>query len=37
MTFEKNLGILQEIKLNHPSMKNSIYNEVLRNLNNEQL
>jgi len=37
MTFEKNLGILQEIKLNHPNMKNSIYNEVLRNLNNEQL
>jgi len=37
MTFEKNLEILQEIKLNHPNMKNSIYNEVLRNLYNEQL
>ena len=37
MTFEKNLGILQEIKLNHPNMKNSIYKEVLRNLYNEQL
>jgi len=37
MTFEKNLGILQEIKLNHPNMKTSIYKEVLRNLYNEQL
>jgi len=37
MTFEKNLEILQEIKLNHPKMKNSVYNEVLRNLYNEQL
>ena len=37
MTFEKNLGILQEIRLNHPNMKNSLYNEVLRNLYNEQL
>jgi hypothetical protein len=37
MSFEKNLEILQEIKLHHPNMKNSLYNEVLRNLYNEQL
>ena len=37
MTFEKNFEILQEIKLHHPNMKNSLYNEVLRNLYNEQL
>ena len=37
MSFEKNLEILQEIKIHHPSMNPSIYNEVLRNLYNEQL
>ena len=37
MTFEKNLEILHEIKLHHPNMKNSLYNEVLRNIYNEQL
>jgi len=37
MTFEKHLEILQEIKMHHPNMKNSLYNEVLRNINNEQL
>ena len=37
MTFEKNLEILQEIKLHHPNMKKSVYNDVLRNLHNEQL
>ena len=37
MTFEKNLEILQEIKVHHPNMNNSLYNEVLRNLYNEQL
>ena len=37
MTFEKNLEILQEIKFHHPNMKNSLYNDVLRNLYNEQL
>ena len=37
MTYEKNLEILQEIKLHHPNMKNTLYNEVLRNLYNEQL
>ena len=37
MTFEKHLEILQEIKLHHPEMKNSLYNEVLRNIYNEQL
>ena len=37
MSFEKNLQILQEIKLHHPKMDKFLYNEVLRNLNNEQL
>ena len=37
MTFEKNLGILKEIKLNHPNLKRSTYNEILRNLHNKQL
>ena len=37
MTFEKNLELLQEIKIHHPNMKNSLYNEVLRNIYNEQL
>ena len=37
MTFEKNLEILNEIKRHHPNMKKSIYNDVLRNLHNEQL
>ena len=37
MTFEKNFEILQEIKIHHPNMKNCLYNEVLRNLYNEQL
>ena len=37
MTFEKNLEILQEIKRHHPNMNETIYNDVLRNLRNEQL
>ena len=37
MSFEKNLEILQEIKMHHPSMNPSIYYEVLRNIYNEQL
>ena len=37
MTFEKNFQILKEIKMHHPSMNPSIYSEVLRNINNEQL
>ena len=37
MLYEKNLAILQEIKIHHPNMKKSLYNEVLRNLHNEQL
>ena len=37
MSFEKNLEILQEIKIHHPNMKNTLYSEVLRNLYNEQL
>ena len=36
MTFEKNLEILHEIKIHHPSMSPSIYYEVLRNIYNEQ-
>jgi len=37
MIFEKKVEILNEIKLNHPNMKDSIYQEVLRNLKNEQI
>ena len=37
MTFEKHLEILQEIKVHHPNMDNTLYHEVLRNLYNEQL
>jgi hypothetical protein len=37
MTFEKHLEILQEIKVHHPNMDNTLYQEVLRNLYNEQL
>ena len=37
MSFEKNLEIIREIKLHHPNMKNSLYNEVLRNLHNMEL
>ena len=37
MSFEKNIEIIQEIKLHHPHMKNSLYNEVLRNLYNMKL
>ena len=37
MSFEKNFGILQEIRLHHPNMSDYLYNEVLRNINNEQL
>ena len=37
ITFEKNLNILEEIRLHHPNLKNRIYQEVLKNLKNEQL
>jgi voltage-gated potassium channel Kch len=37
MTFKKHLEILKEIKMHHPYMEKSLYNEVLRNINNEQL
>ena len=37
MTFEKNVSILDEIKLYNPNLKNSVYREVLKNLHNEQL
>ena len=36
-TFEKNVRILEEIRLNNPHLKDSIYQEVLKNLHNEQL
>ena len=37
MTFQKNVKILEEIRLQNPHLKNSIYKEVLKNLHNEQL
>ena len=37
MTFEKNVGILKEIKIHNPHLKDSVYQEVLKNLHNEQL
>ena len=36
LNFENKVTILNEIKLNHPNMKYSLYHEVLRNLHNEQ-
>ena len=36
LNFENKLNILNEIKLHHPNMKNSLYKEVLRNLHNEE-
>ena len=36
INFKNKLDILNEIKINHPKMSNVIYNEVLRNLRNEQ-
>ena len=37
MTFEKNMETINEIKLNHPYMKNTLYNEVVRNIYNMKL
>ena len=37
LSFEKNLEILQEIRIQHPNMKNTLYIEILRNIYNEQL
>ena len=37
MTFEKNKSILEEIRLHNPDLKNSVYQEVLKNIHNEQL
>ena len=37
MTFQKNVVILEEIRVNNPTLKESTYKEVLRNLYNEQL
>ena len=37
INFENKLNILNEIKLHHPNMSNETYNEVLRNLHNEEL
>ena len=35
--FEKNMEIINEVKLNHPHMKTSLYNELLRNVYNMKL
>ena len=35
--FEQNLNILKEIKLNNPLLKDNVYQEVIKNLFNEQL
>ena len=37
MNFEKNMNIIQDIKLHHPHMKDSLYSEVLRNIYNMKL
>ena len=37
MNYEKKMNLLNEIKLHHPNMKDSIYDEILRNIHNEQL
>ena len=37
INFENKLNILKEIKYNHPNMEDSLYNEVLRNILNEDL
>ena len=37
MSFEKNVSILEEIRMNNPYLKDSIYKEVLKNLHTEQL
>ena len=37
MNYEKKLNLLNEIKLHNPNMKDSIYDEILRNIHNEQL
>ena len=36
LNFENKVNILNEIKLSHPNMKQTLYQEVLRNLHNEQ-
>ncbi len=37
LNFENKVNILNEIKISHPNMKQTLYQEVLRNLHNEQL
>ena len=37
MTFQKNVSILEEIRLYNPLLKDSVYHEVLKNLHNELL
>ena len=37
ITFQKNVSILEEIRLHHPDLKDSIYQEILKNLHIEQL
>jgi hypothetical protein len=37
ITFQKNVSILEEIRLHHPDLKDNIYQEILKNLRIEQL
>ena len=37
INFERNVSILEEIRLHHPDLKDSIYQEILKNLHIEQL
>ena len=37
ITFERNVSILEEIRLHHPDLKDSIYQEILKNLHIVQL
>jgi hyperpolarization activated cyclic nucleotide-gated potassium channel 2 len=37
MNFEKNMDIINEIKLHNPCMNDCLYNEVVRNINNMKL
>ena len=37
LTFEKNMNILKEIKMHNPHLKDSLYQECIKNLLNEQL
>ena len=37
ITFEKNMSILKEIKMHNPHLKESLYQECIKNIHNEQL